>query len=366
MFRSDVLQAEDCSPGDIVEVVSPAKQFLALAFFNPHSQITLRVISHRREEVNRDFWKKRIERALAQRELWRGDRDAYRVIFGESDQLPGLILDRYRHALVFQTLSLGMDLQKPLLISLFGEVLESRALIERNEAAVRELEGLPKQRGIVKGGVPTPFEVREGQHTVLVDPIEGHKTGLYLDQAENRTQVARYVHGRALDAFAFQGEFAIHIADKTSEVICVDSSVSALKAARGNFERNGIRNAFIHEANVFDYLRECQNKKELFDTIILDPPPFVRGKREAAGGLRGYKEINLRAMKILRPGGILVTCSCSQNFTESMFFEMLQEASRDAKRELQVLEKRGAAPDHPVLLSFPESAYLQCWILQVL
>lgn len=364
VFRSDV-QTED-KVGDIVRVVAPNKQFLGMAFFNPRSQITLRILTRQEVEINRGFWRQRLQQAIQCRQPWGRDRAGLRLVFGEADFLPGLIIDRYRNVLVFQTLTLGMEQQKPILLDLMKELLAPETIVERNDVSVRELEGLTKQRGIIMGGLPDRFTIQEKKLSILVDPLEGHKTGLYLDQADNRRTVARYAHGRVLDAFCYQGEFGLHLAAVADEVVSVDSSGPALEKAKQNYEQNNITNAHLVEANVFDYLRDCQGRREYFDTIVLDPPPFVRGKKDAAGGLRGYKEINLRAMKILRPGGILATCSCSQNFTESMFLEMLQEAAHDAKRELQILEKRGAAPDHPVLLNFPESNYLQCWILRVL
>lgn len=352
-------------PGDIVRVVAPNKQFLGIAFYNPRSQITLRILTRQEVEIDRSFWQQRLQQAIQHRHPWGHGREGLRLVFGEADFLPGLIIDRYRNVLVFQTLTLGMEQQKPILLDLMKELLAPETIVERNDVAVRELEGLTKQRGIIMGGLPDRFTIQEEKLSILVDPLEGHKTGLYLDQADNRRIVARYAHGRVLDAFCYQGEFGLHLAATAEEVVSVDSSGPALEKARQNYEQNGFANARLVEANVFDYLRDCQGHREYFDTIVLDPPPFVRSKKDAAGGLRGYKEINLRAMKILRPGGILATCSCSQNFTESMFLEMLQEAAHDAKREIQILEKRGASPDHPVLLNFPESNYLQGWILRV-
>lgn len=360
IFRSDVVDSDQAEPGDIVEVYFK-NRFFGQAFFNPLSQITLRLLTPKREPIDRVFWKKRIEAAISGRLFIRQGRQAVRLIFGEADFLPSLILDQYGDVLAFQTLSAGMERWKDDLIQIFEELLNPKAIIERNDPPVRELEGLVRQKGIVRGGVPIPFEISG----ILVDPLEGQKTGLFLDQAENHLAAARYAGGRVLDLFCYQGGFSLAVAGAAREVTAVDSSAPALNLLRQNSERNEMRNIRAVEANGFDFLRECQGRRETFDTIILDPPPFVKDRKNLTGGVRGYKEINLRAMKILRSGGILITCSCSQNFTPSLFEETLKESSRDAKRSIQVLEKRGAAPDHPVLLTFPESAYLQCWILRV-
>jgi 23S rRNA (cytosine1962-C5)-methyltransferase len=289
-----------------------------------------------------------------------------RLIHGESDGLPSVILDRYGDVLVFQTLSAGADRFKPDFIAVFEELLKPAAIVERNDAPVRDLEGLVREKGVVFGNLPRPLLFKEGGLLFTVDPLDGQKTGTFLDQAENHLAAARYARGRVLDAFTYQGGFALAAARTAGEVLAVDSSAPALAALQENAAQNGVRNVTAWEANGFDFLRECDERGEKFDAVILDPPPFVRDKRNVGGAVRGYKEINLRAMKLLKPGGVLVTCSCSQNFTPEMFEATLLEASRDTRRELQVLERRGAAPDHPVLLTFPESDYLQCWILRVL
>jgi 23S rRNA (cytosine1962-C5)-methyltransferase len=323
------------------------------------------MITRDQTPLNRAFWRKRIETSIARRgNLPEGG--AARLIHGESDGLPSVILDRYGNVLVFQTLSAGADRLKKDFIEIFEELLQPSGIVERNDPPVRDLEGLVRQKGIVRGHLPSPLLINEGGLTFQVDPLDGQKTGLFLDQAESHLAAARYARGRVLDLFAYQGGFALAVAGVSEEVLAVDSSAPALAATQANLERNGIANVKVWEANGFDFLRECDERNEKFDTILLDPPPFVRDKKSVGGAVRGYKEINLRAMKLLKPGGILITCSCSQNFTPEMFSEILVEASRDTRRELQVLERRGATPDHPVLLTFPESSYLQCWILRVL
>lgn len=360
VFRSDVVEATGAEPGEIVEVFAPRDKFLGQAFYNPRSQITLRLLTRQRKKIDQEDWRQKIEESIRRRTSRSGLPETARLVFGESDFLPSLLLDKYGDVLVFQTLSAGMDRWKEDLIGIFEELLHPKAIVERNDPPVRDLEGLVRQKGIVRGGTPIPFEISG----ILVDPLEGQKTGLFLDQAENYLAAARYARGRVLDLFCYQGGFSLHAARTAEEVIAVDSSAPALALLRKNCERNEIRNVQAVEANGFDFLRECQGRREIFDTIILDPPPFVKDRKNLTGGIRGYKEINLRAMKLLKPGGILVTCSCSQNFTPELFEETLKEASRDTKREVQVLERRGAAPDHPLLLTFPESSYLQCWILR--
>lgn len=366
VFRSDILRTEDAQAGDVVVLKSQKGQFLGQAFFNPKSQISIRLISRGKEPINRVFLKKRVEEAVSRRQNYLKDRDAARLIFGESDLLPSVILDQYGKILVFQTLSAGADRFRDDLISIFEELFSPEAIIERNEPHVRDLEGLPRQKGIVRGGLPKEIWTRQGPYNVWVDPLEGQKTGLFLDQADNHLAAARHARGRVLDLFCYQGGFAIPVAAASEEVVAVDSSAPALAILKENARQNKIDNILAVEKNGFDFLRECQESGERFETIIIDPPPFVRDRKNMTGALRGYKELNLRAMKILPKNGVLITCSCSQNFTPELFEQTLVEAARDTHREVQVLERRSAASDHPVLLTFPESNYLQCWIVRIL
>jgi len=371
VFRSDIVSLGDNppEPGALVDVIGPQKKFLGRAFCNPKSQITIRMISNDPTPVNEAFWEKKIAASIARRGAFTPGAGV-RLIHGESDGLPSIILDRYDDVLVLQTLSAGADRLKATFIRIFQDLLKPGAIVERNDAPVRDLEGLTREKGIVFGNLPKPLFFKEGGLTFEVDPLEGQKTGAFLDQADNHLAARRYARGRVLDTFTYQGGFALSIAaaatDKVGEVLAVDSSAPALAAVQRNAERNEIRNISVWEANGFDFLRECDERGEKFDTIILDPPPFVRDKRNVGGAVRGYKEINLRAMKLLKPEGVLITCSCSQNFTPEMFAKTLVEASRDTRRDLQIIERRGPSPDHPVLMTFPESNYLQCWILRVL
>lgn len=362
VFRSDISSVSDAEPGEVVSVLSPKGQFLGQAFYNARSQISIRILTRTREAIDRSFWKKRIEASIRRRK----NAPAERLIFGESDLLPSLILDRYGKVLVFQTLSAGMERFREDLISLFEEVFTPIAIIERNDPPVRELEGLVRQKGIVRGSLAEEVIVPEGPSRFFVDPLEGQKTGLFLDQADNHLATLPYIQGRVLDLFSYQGGFAIQAATKADQVMAIDSSAAAIEMIKKNSLLNQTTNVVPIEANGFDFLREAEGRQERFDVVILDPPPFVRDRKNLSGGIRGYKEINLRAMKILKKEGVLVTCSCSQNFTPKLFEETLKEAAQDTHREIQILERRGAASDHPVLLSFPESSYLQCWIVRVL
>ena len=366
VFKSDILELGQFKSGDVVPVHSPDKKFLGQAFFNSQSQITLRFLTRQKEPVDAHFWKKRLRDSIERRRPLLAEHDSMRLIFGESDLLPGLVVDQYKDVLVFQTLSAGMDRLKEELVSQFKELLQPSAIIERNDSPVRDLEGLIRQRGVIFGNLPPNFQIEVAGRHFFLDPIEGQKTGFFLDQAENYLAAARFASGKALDVFCYQGGFSLSVASRVDEVLAIDSSATALEKLQANASLNGLTNIQTLEANGFDFLRERQMAGELFDTIILDPPPFVRNRKDKESGIRGYKEINLRAMKLLGPGGLLVTCSCSQNFTPELFGEMLVGAARDSKKETQVIEIRGAPADHPVLLTFPESSYLQCWILRVL
>ncbi len=367
VFRSDIMEApSDHPPGAVVFVKSRKGQLLGQAFFNPLSQISLRFLTFTDKTIDALFWRERIVRSIHRRQALRyGEYQGIRLIYGESDSLPGLIVDRYRDVLVFQTLCAGIDRHREAIFEILKTETGASALVERNDVSVRELEGLTKQKGIISGNIPPTLEMHEGDNVFAVDSLEGQKTGIFLDQAENHLVARRHAFGRALDVFTYQGGFALPLSQAADEVTAVDSSASALKKLAENAQRNGRRIRPV-EANGFDYLRELSDRGEKFDTIVLDPPPFMKSKKVKESALAGYKEINLRAMKLLNPDGLLITASCSQNFTPELFAATLFEAARDARREIQILEVRGAAPDHPVLMSFPESHYLQCWIVRIL
>ncbi len=376
IFKSDIVGVELAEPGDVVSVqekvplnpniVKKKKTFLGQALFNPDSQISLRFLTRpeQDEEVNASFWKERFAQAIQRRDFLK--RDARRLIFGESDLCPAFVLDQYAKVVVFQSLSRCLEPFRETFLNIIEELLSPAAIVERNDVPVRALEGLVLQKGVVRGALPPNVEIHEGDVSLSADVLEGQKTGLFLDQYDNHVSIKPYISGKVLDLFTYQGGFALQAASVADEVIAVDSSGPALKVLQENAARNQIKNVRCEEANVFDLLKELDQSGEKFDTVILDPPPFARQKKKLGNALRGYKEIHLRAMKLLRPEGILITSSCSQNFTRPLFEEVLSDAARDTRKQLQVLEVRGASPDHPVLLTFPESDYLHHFVLRQL
>lgn len=368
VFRSDIQEATpdpSFEYGQVVSVETSTGRPVGQGFYNPKSQISLRFLTRAKDPIDGSFIRRRIREAIARRPFL-APKTARRLVYGEADLLPSLIIDIYDRVVVLQILSAGMDRFKEDIFREIQDTLSPSAIVERNDPSVRELEGLDRRKGILFGNVPGPIEINEGGFLFEADPLEGQKTGMFLDQADNHLQARHYARGRTLDLFSYQGGFALSVSKTAEEILAVDSSEPALEILKRNLSHNGIQNVTPILANGFDYLREAHERREMFNTVILDPPPFVKDRKNLTGGIRGYKEINLRAMKLLKPGGILITCSCSQNFTPKLFEEMLQEASRDTDQAVQILEKRGATADHPVLLSFPESAYLQCWIVRVL
>jgi len=366
VFRSDLVESP-AAPG--VAAVTDAKgAFLGQALHSPHSQIALRMIGRGAETVDEDFWKERIEGAAALRKALKIPSDACRIVFGESDGIPSFILDRYHEAYSFQILSAGLETQREALLSCIQRIFEPAILVERNDVSVRNLEKLPLSAQILKGGGSTEIEVREGGLRFRVDLLEGQKTGAFLDQRDNRLKAAALAQGRKkiLDAFSYQGWFACHMAQAAEEVTAVEQSAPACLSLRANLGLNQIGNVKIEEANAFDFLKEADLRKDRFDLINLDPPAFVKSRSQLKAALKGYKEINLRALRLLNPGGVLITSSCSHHLSEEKFLEILEDAARDARRRVQILSIGGQAPDHPVLLNFPESRYLKCFFLHVL
>jgi len=323
------------------------------------------MISFEDVEIDRDFWRARLASAEALRDRVVQDTTAFRLVYGESDLLPSLIIDRYNDCFVIQTLSQGMDALKRIWTELLAERYSPRAIIERNEARVRDLEGLPRTTGVLFGSDPGEIIIEENSIRFAVNLVEGQKTGAFLDQRENRVAASRYARGRALDCFTYHGAFALHIAKGAEEVVAVDVSSTAIETATRNAELNGARNIEFREGNVFDLLREMEQAGERFDVINLDPPAFAKNRAAVEAAARGYKEINLRAMKLLAPGGTLITSTCSYHMSEDEFLNVLAEAAADARRSAQILERRMQARDHPVLVSMPETHYLKCIILRV-
>ena len=365
IYRSDVTNHSGAQAGNLVRVMDSHERVLGCALYSSRSQIALRMIAFEDVEIDRNFWLSRLASAERLRERVVRDTTAYRLVYGESDLLPSLIIDRYNDCFVIQTLSQGMDALKQMWVELLAERYSPRAIVERNEARVRDLEGLPRTTGVVYGSDPGEFVVEESGVRLAVNLIEGQKTGAFLDQRENRIAARGYACGRALDCFTYQGAFALHLAREAEQVIGIDVSATAIVKARRNAEVNGATNIEFVEANVFDLLREMEQSGERFDVINLDPPAFAKNRASIEGAVRGYKEINLRAMKMLAPGGTLITSTCSYHMSEEGFLNVLADASADAGRGVQIVEKRTQARDHPVLISMPETYYLKCMILRV-
>jgi 23S rRNA (cytosine1962-C5)-methyltransferase len=364
VYRSDVVGAEGVSAGDIVRVDGPKGRPLGYAFFSDRSQIVIRMIAGPDEEPSPGFWRTRMAAAAQYRESLRLDATAYRVVHGEADRLPSLIVDRYGDYLVVQALSQAVDRALPEITRALVDELHPAGILARNDPRVRLLEGLEQRVEVLHGSVPESIAVREGAVEYDVDPWHGQKTGLFLDQRENREAALRYASGRALDAFSYNGGFAMAIAPRCEHVLAVDISADAVTRIRANAARNGLRQIEPREMNVFDELRELERAGERFDTIILDPPAFAKNRAAVQKALSGYKEINLRALKLLRVGGYLVTCSCSYNVTEPMFLDVVSEAAADAGALVALVEKRSQGRDHPILLNVPETYYLKCLILR--
>jgi 23S rRNA (cytosine1962-C5)-methyltransferase len=365
VYRSDLVEVQ-AQGGQMVLVQGTGKPPLGHALYSDRSEIAVRMFTRSSEPPTLDTWRGRLDAAIAYRESLAIEGTAYRLVHGEADRLPGLVIDKYGDYLVLQALVQGVDRLLPDITSLLVERLHPTGIVARNDPRVRLLEGLEQQVTVIHGTVPDTIEVREGRIVYRVDPFKGQKTGLFLDQRENHAATARYARGRALDAFSYNGGFALAMAGACDEVMAVDISEDAVARVAANAAANGLTNVHGHAMNVFDELRELERRGERFDTIVLDPPAFAKNKAAVAKAMSGYKEINLRALKLLRPGGFLVTCSCSYNVSESMFADVLADAAVDARADVAVVEKRMQSRDHPVMLTVPETYYLKCFVLRKL
>jgi 23S rRNA (cytosine1962-C5)-methyltransferase len=348
-----------------VRVLGPHNRPLGFAFFSSQSQITLRMVE-RGETLPDSFLRDRLAAALRWRETVAPGAEACRLVHGEGDGLPSLVVDRYGDYLVIQTLSQATDRLKGDIVAVLQELLHPAGILERNDPRVRELEGLDRKVGVLAGEVPEAVEVTLNGVRFEADLRKGQKTGLFLDQRENHAAARAYARGRVLDGFTYSGGFALHVAPQASEVVAVDVSAEAVARVRRNAERNGMTNVEAREANVFDLLHELHDRGERFDTAILDPPAFAKSKDAVEKAWRGYKEINLRALQILEPGGCLITCSCSYHVDEVAFEEIVWSAAVDAGATVTVVEKRRQARDHPIVLGVPETYYLKCLVLRKL
>jgi 23S rRNA (cytosine1962-C5)-methyltransferase len=366
IYRSDLRDTSGARGGDIVRATDEANNFVGQAFYSDTSEIALRFLSTGQEPIDREWWRARLHDCAARRATLAGETNAYRLIYSEGDLLPSIIIDVYDRNYILQTLSQGAARVQDLLVELLVQDFAPRSIIERNDARVRELEGLPLRTGMLYGDPPDRIEINQHGIRFLVSPFGSQKTGAFLDQRENYLAARRVARGRALDCFTFTGGFALHIARSCESVLGFDISDAAVAAAERNADLNETEKIQFRVANVFDALREMEDAGERFDTIILDPPAFTKSRATIKSGARGYKEINLRALKLLHPGGVLVTCSCSYHMSEEMFLDLITEAAHDARRRLQIIEKRGQSSDHPVLLGVPETHYLKCVLARVI
>jgi 23S rRNA (cytosine1962-C5)-methyltransferase len=363
IYQSDLVLVE-AEGGSIAAVRDERGNFVGQALYSDKSQIALRFLTQVETALDTDWWRQRIHEAASRRRIPAGT-NAYRIVYSEGDLLPSLIVDRYDDVLVLQTLSQGMEALKSTLTEILIDEFKPRAIIERNDARVRELEGLPLIAGTLYGAAPDEFEILQHGLRFLVAPLAGQKTGSFLDQRQNRIAAQAVGQGRALDCFTFNGAFALHLARVCETVIGIDISADAIAGARRNADLNQMVQVDFREQNVFDALREFEDAGERFDTIVLDPPAFAKNRASLKSALRGYKEINLRALKLLNTGGVLVTCTCSYHVSEELFLEILADAAIDSRRRLQIVEKRIQASDHPVLIGMPETYYLKCVIARV-
>ena len=366
VYRSDILAADGIPPGALVGVVDERVKFLGTALYSSASQIAIRMIAKETVKDLDSLMRKRIREAIAYRERVVRDTDAYRIVFSEGDFLPGLIVDRYNDLLSLQVLTQAMDAEavRQVIVSELTERLKPAAIAERVDPRVRELEQLAARTSGLLQGEKTSTQFSMNGVRFHYDAFEGQKTGAFLDQRENYAAAAQYAHGEALDVFCYHGGFALHLAERCSKVTGLDSSRPALEVADRNAALNGREIEWI-EANAFDLLRDYASARQQYDAIVLDPPAFAKSKSNLETALRGYKELNLRALKMLRPGGILVTCSCSYHVSPADFLEVVAQAARDMHRNLRILENRTQAKDHPILLEVPETAYLKCLMLAV-
>ncbi len=371
IYRSDLTSADGVPPGALVQVVDERKRLLGTALYSSASQIAVRMLSAHWVADPSALLRQRLKDAIAYRKFVVTDTDAYRVVFSEGDFLPGLIVDRYNDVLSIQVLTQAMnaDAVREIVMSTLAEQLSPAGIVERVDPRIAELEQLPARESRLVSGEKSETLFTMNGVRFHFHGLEGQKTGAFLDQRENYAAAARYAHGEALDVFCYQGGFALHMAPRCSQMTGVDSSRPALVLAEANAELNAHRKLGYDiewiEANAFDLLKDYSAAGRHYDTIVLDPPAFAKSKRTLDTAMRGYKELNLRALKMLRPSGILISCSCSYHVSEAEFLQVVGSAAIDARRSLRVIEKRGQARDHPAVLNVPETAYLKCLICQV-
>lgn len=365
IYRGDVKEAETTDPGAVVRLVDRRGHFWGQALYSSQSQIALRWLTREERIFDQEFLAGRIRDAARHRERVAPGAEAFRLVSSEGDLLPSLVIDRYGESFVVQTLSQGMEKFKPAIVEMLQSQFHAQSIVERNDSAVRALEGLPEIKGMLSGSEHEAV-VNENGIKFRFDLLAGQKTGGFLDQRENRAAAREYASGRALDCFCYGGGFALTLAARCGSVLAIDSSAEALAMARANQALNGTGNVEWREANCFDFLKAADHERQRFDTVALDPPAFARQRSHRESALRAYKELNLRALKILNPGGYLITCSCSYHVSEADFLEVIAAAGQDAHRNVVVVERRTQSRDHPILLTVPETHYLKCLVLRVI
>ena len=367
IYKGDVEKAPPgVEAGDVVAVVDGRGRFQGKAFWSERSKIALRLVTRDEVAIDEAFLAGRISEAVALRTRAFGDERFVRLVHGEADLLPGLVADRYGDVAVIQTLVPATDRRKALLADLLAGGLGLRTVVERNDVRVRELEGLAQVKGVLRGPEPGPLELREGEVRMKLDVLGGQKTGAFLDQRENHLRAGEYATGRCLDCFSYAGGFALQLARRAASVTAVEMQPHAAALLRENAALNRAENLEVVEANAFDHLRDLSEAAPAYDLVVLDPPAFAKNKEAVPAAKRGYKEVNLRALQVLKPGGVLVTASCSYHLPEEALEALVLDAANDAGRRVQLLERRGAGRDHPVLLGVPETRYLKCLVLRVL
>ncbi len=365
IFVGDVLDHGSAQPGDVVRVVDPKGRTLGAAHYSSTSQITLRLLSSRVEAVNAGFLRERLAAAYHYRQRFVQDSNAYRLVHAEGDLLPGLIVDRYADWLVVQLLDQGMERLRGEITAALTELFSPQGIVARNDLASRAKENLPQETSILSGEIPPQVEIAMNGLTLFADLLHGQKTGVFLDQRENYLGVRHYARGHALDCFTGSGGFALHLASACESVEAIDSSASALETLAANAARNNLGNISARKAGVLEYLPGLVSARRVFDLVVVDPPAFTKSRSALEGAVRGYKEINLRALRLLQPGGILVSCSCSHHMTEAHLLEVIAAAALDCGKRLRVLERRTQSQDHPILLTVPETHYLKCLVFEV-
>jgi 23S rRNA (cytosine1962-C5)-methyltransferase len=366
IYRSDVSRRPS-APAGVVRVRDGRGKAIGLALWSPRSEISLRLLDPNTDaRVDADWWRRRIADAVSRREPLRADATAYRLVHGEGDGLPSLICDRFDRWIVVQLMSAGLDAHRAEIVRAIDEVIQPAGILARNDVPLRRKEGLTLDSELLRGDVPETVEVAEHGVRYLAAPWEGQKTGAFLDQRENRAFIGAHARGRALDCFSYHGSFALHMARRADSVLAIDASAAALERAKQNAALNGLANIEFMEADVFDFLRARERARDRFDTIVLDPPAFAKTRASLPAAIRGYKEINLRAMRLLDRGALLFTASCSFHLTKPLFLEMLAGAAADSGRRIGVRAIRGQPLDHPEVLTIPETGYIKGALLEAM